>query len=65
MDNQTNTISAIAIMNVIAIVAAPIIAVWVGQLLQNRSEKRKDKLQIFKTLMSSRSTDGLSMVFMP
>lgn len=54
MDNQTVTISIIEIVNIAAIVAAPIIAVWVGQLLNSKSEKRKDKLQIFKTLMTSR-----------
>lgn len=42
------------IINILVIVIAPIIAVWVGQILQNRSEKRKDKLLIFKTLMTSR-----------
>ena len=42
------------ILNIIAIVIAPIatsaIAVW----LQNRSEKRKDKMYTFKVLMTSR-----------
>lgn len=42
------------IINIIAVITAPIIAVWVGQYLQNRVEKRKDKMQIFKTLMTSR-----------
>lgn len=42
------------IINIIAVITAPIIAVWVGQHLQNLTEKRKDKMQIFKTLMTSR-----------
>lgn len=42
------------ILNLIAIITIPIVAVLVGQWLQNRSEKRKDKMQIFKTLMTAR-----------
>ena len=42
------------ILNLIAIIIIPIIAVIVGQWLQTRSEKRKDKMHIFKTLMTSR-----------
>ena len=43
------------ILNLIAIVAIPIAAVLIGQYLQNRAEIRKDKMQIFKTLMTSRT----------
>lgn len=43
------------ILNLIAIIVAPIAAVLIGQWLQDRSEKRKDKLDIFKTLMISRN----------
>ena len=43
------------IINAIAVFTIPIIAVIIGQYLQNRSEKRKDKLFIFKTLMISRN----------
>lgn len=43
------------ILNLIAIVFIPITAVIVGQLLQNRSQKRKDKMDIFKALMVSRN----------
>lgn len=43
-----------SILNLIAIIVIPILAVMIGQYLQNRAEKRKDKLQIFKTLMTSR-----------
>lgn len=42
------------ILNLIAIIIIPIAAVLIGQRLQNRTEKRKDKMQIFKTLMTSR-----------
>ena len=42
------------ILNLIAIIIIPIIAVLIGQWLQTRSEKRKDKMPIFKTLMTSR-----------
>lgn len=42
------------VINVIAIVVIPIVAVLIGQWLQNHSEKRKDKMQIFKVLMTSR-----------
>lgn len=41
-------------LNLAAIVIIPIVAVIIGQWLQNRSEKRKDKMQIFRTLMTSR-----------
>lgn len=46
------------ILNLIAIIIIPIAAVLIGQWLQNRSEKRKDKMQIFKTLMTSRIYNG-------
>ena len=42
------------ILNLIAIIVIPIAAVLIGQQLQNRAEIRKDKMQIFKTLMTSR-----------
>lgn len=42
------------ILNLIAIIIIPIIAVLIGQWLQTRAEKRKDKMHIFKTLMTSR-----------
>lgn len=43
------------ILNLIAIFVAPIAAVLIGQWLQNRAEQRKDKLDIFKSLMISRN----------
>lgn len=42
------------ILNLIAIFIIPVVAVIVGQHLQNRAEIRKDKMHIFKILMTSR-----------
>lgn len=42
------------VLNLIAIIVGPIVAVLIGQYLQCQAEKRKDKLQIFKILMTSR-----------
>lgn len=42
------------ILNLIAIIVIPIVAVLIGQHLQNRTEIRKDKMHIFKVLMTSR-----------
>jgi len=42
------------ILTLLALIIIPIFAVVVAQWLQNRSEKRKDKMQIFRTLMTSR-----------
>lgn len=47
---------AMAIINAIAIIAIPIVAVLVGQTLQDRSQKRKDKMAIFQCLMTHRAT---------
>ena len=44
----------IAIINIIAVIVAPIISVSIAQKLQEKAEKRKDKLQVFKILMTSR-----------
>lgn len=43
------------IINIIAIIVIPIFAVLIGQWLQNRSEKRKDKVRVFSHLMSYRA----------
>lgn len=48
----------ISITNLFAVILIPIVAVCVGQHLQDRAAKRKDKLEIFKTLMANR--DGWS-----
>lgn len=45
------------VINIIALLVAPIIAVIVGQFLQEKAQKRADKMQVFKTLMMTR---GLS-----
>ncbi len=42
------------VLNLVAIIIIPIAAVLIAQWLQNRAEKRKDKMQIFKALMTSR-----------
>lgn len=39
---------------VIAVIIAPVLAVLIGQYMQNRDEKRKDKLSVFKILMTNR-----------
>lgn len=46
----------IEIINIIAIIIIPILSVVIGQYLQNRSEKRKDKVEVFKTLMTYRNS---------
>ena len=42
------------IINIIALIIIPVLAVVIGQKLQVCSQKRNDKMQIFKTLMTSR-----------
>lgn len=42
------------ILNLIAIIVGPVIAVFIGQHLQKSSEKRKDKMSIFRILMTVR-----------
>ena len=41
-------------INLIAVIVAPIVAVIIGQKLQDRAEKRKDKMAVFKALMTYR-----------
>ena len=43
------------VLNLLAIIIAPAVAVLIGQWLQDRAEKRKDKLEVFKMLMMSRN----------
>ena len=38
------------ILNLIAVLLIPVVAVFVGQYLQERAQRRKDKMDIFKTL---------------
>lgn len=42
------------VINVIAVITAPIVAVVIGQILQDRAEKRKDKMSVFKAIMTDR-----------
>lgn len=42
------------VINVVAIILAPIASVIIGQILQDRAKKRQDKMQIFTTLMTYR-----------
>lgn len=42
------------ILNIVALLLVPIVAVIVGQKLQERAKKREDKMQIFKVLMTGR-----------
>lgn len=48
--------TVLAIVDIVALIAVPIIAVVVGQALQNRAAKRKDKMAIFQCLMTHRAT---------
>lgn len=45
-----------AVLNLIAVLLIPVVAVIVGQYLQERTQKRKDKMQIFQCLMTRRIT---------
>ena len=42
------------VLNLIALIVIPIIAVLLGYKLQDRAEKRKDKMQVFKAVMTFR-----------
>lgn len=41
-------------INLTALIVIPLLAVLLGRWLQNLAEQRKDKMQIFKVLMTSR-----------
>lgn len=45
-----------AVLNLIAVLLIPVVAVIVGQYLQEKAQKRKDKMQIFQCLMTRRIT---------
>lgn len=47
--------TVMGIVNIVAVILSPIVAVLIGQYLQKRSEKRKDKMQVFMTLMKTRA----------
>lgn len=57
MDTSDWITLCFSIINVLAIIIIPIVAVVVGQKLQTRAKKREDKIQIFKILMTSRIYD--------
>ena len=42
------------ILNIIAVLLIPVVAVFVGQCLQERTQRRKDKMNIFKLFMINR-----------
>ncbi len=42
------------IINLVALIVIPILAVIVAHMMQTNSDKRKDKMQIFKILMTAR-----------
>ena len=46
------------VVNIVALIVIPILAVIIGQKLQERAQKRNDKIQIFKILMTSRIYGG-------
>lgn len=50
------------IINVAAIIVIPIVAVVIGRILQDRSEKRKDKVNVFTHLMSYRRFGYVSQI---
>lgn len=43
-----------AIINILAILLSPIIALWISNIVQDRKEKQKEKRQILKVLMTQR-----------
>ncbi len=46
--------SIITIVNIVAVISSPILAVLIAQWLQKKAQIRNDKMHIFKTLMTSR-----------
>ena len=51
---KVNVGDIVDIFNLLALILIPIIAVIIGQHLQNVSAKRKDKMDVFKTMMMNR-----------
>lgn len=43
------------VVSITAVIIAPIISVCIGQYLQDRALRRKDKIELFKSLMTSRN----------
>lgn len=48
------SINLLTLISTVAIIVIPIVAVVIGQYLQNRSKRRDDRMSIFKTLMTNR-----------
>ena len=41
-------------LNLLAIIIIPLLAVWLGKFLQDRSELRRDRMECFKSVMTFR-----------
>ena len=41
-------------VSIVAVIVAPVAAVLIGQLLQDRAEKRRDKMEVFRAVMTYR-----------
>lgn len=48
--------TVLVVANIASVLVIPIVAVVVGQFLQNHASKRKDKMAIFQCLMTHRAT---------
>lgn len=46
----------LTVVNIFAVILSPIIALWISNKIQEKKEKRNDKLWILKTLMIQRAT---------
>lgn len=46
----------LTVLNIFAVILSPIIALWISNKIQEKKEKRNDKLWILKTLMIQRAT---------
>lgn len=42
------------IINILAVLLSPVIALWISNIIQDQKEKRKEKMQILKVLMTQR-----------
>jgi len=45
----------LSIVSIVAVIVAPAVSVYIAHNLQERSSKRKDKMDLFKTLMRART----------
>lgn len=51
-----------SIINIIALLVAPILAVIIGRWFQDRNEKRNDKMKVFQAVMTYRYTISMEAV---